>query len=168
MFRYRYNYYNYNYNYNYNSRTFFLFQDSSEKDPDDDMIIFYNRVPKTGSTTFMGIIYSLCNHNAFHALHLNVTKNVHVLMLPDQLHFARNITQWKRKQPAVYHGHLAYLDFGRLGISKAPFYINIVRKPLDRLVSYYYFLRYGDNFRPNLRRSRQGNTEVCLVNFFSS
>jgi heparan sulfate 2-O-sulfotransferase HS2ST1 len=51
----------------------------------DDTVIIYNRVPKTGSTSFAGVAYDLCNHNKFHVLHLNVSRNNHVLGLSDQV-----------------------------------------------------------------------------------
>lgn len=43
---------------------------------------------------------------------------------------------------------------------RKPLYINIIRKPLDRLVSYYYFLRYGDDYRPHLSRHRKGENST--------
>jgi len=30
--------------------------------------------------------------------------------------FARNISQWSAVKPALYHGHLAYIDFTRFGV----------------------------------------------------
>lgn len=109
----------------------------------------------------MGVVYDLCEINNFHSIHLNITKNNHFLSVADQLRLANNITRWKGHVPALYHGHVEYINFKRLGVSPNKiFYINIIRKPLDRLVSYYYFLRFGDTFRPHKVRSRQGDKEV--------
>ncbi|XP_048587162.1 heparan sulfate 2-O-sulfotransferase 1 [Nematostella vectensis] len=131
----------------------------------DNTVIIYNRVPKTASTSFMGVVYDLSEQNNYHTIHLNVTKNSHVMSVTDQLRFAHNITQWSERLPAFYHGHVQYIEFQSLGVTKPVIYINVIRKPLDRLVSYYYFLRFGDTFRPHKRRSRQGNKETfdeCL------
>lgn len=80
---------------------------------DDDLVVIYNRVPKTGSTSFINLAYDLCKRNHFHVLHINVTANMHVLSLQNQLDFVRNITGWMQVKPALYHGHMAYLDFAK-------------------------------------------------------
>ena len=53
--------------------------------PEDEIVIIYNRVPKTGSTSFIGLAYSLCAANKFNVIHINTTKNAAVLSLPDQV-----------------------------------------------------------------------------------
>ncbi|MCL4119971.1 UNVERIFIED_CONTAM: hypothetical protein GTU68_010791 [Idotea baltica] len=120
-------------------------------------IIIYNRVPKTGSTSFIGLGYSLCSKNKINVIHINTTKNIPTLSLTDQVRFVQNVSFWNEKKPAIYHGHIAYIEFKRFGAVADPIYINILRKPLERLVSYFYFLRFGDDLRPHLVRKRQGN-----------
>uniref|UniRef100_A0A1I7ZSQ4 Heparan sulfate 2-O-sulfotransferase n=1 Tax=Steinernema glaseri TaxID=37863 RepID=A0A1I7ZSQ4_9BILA len=123
-------------------------------------VIIYNRVPKTGSTTFTNAVaYDLCKKNGFHSIHLNMTKNRYAMNVIDQRSFVDNVTSWTEVIPAFYHGHVAFVDFTKFGYQN-PIYVNMVREPLDRLLSHYYFLRYGDNYRIGLRRSRAGNNET--------
>lgn len=51
----------------------------------ENLVVFYNRVPKSGSTTLMGLVYGLAKRNRFHCLHLNTTKNEHYMSPADQV-----------------------------------------------------------------------------------
>lgn len=80
---------------------------------DESLVVIYNRIPKTGSTSFINLAYDLCKKNKFHVLHINITANMHILSLQNQVDFVRNITHWHEMKPALYHGHMAYLDFSK-------------------------------------------------------
>lgn len=54
-------------------------------DEEEDIVIIYNRVPKTASTSFTNIAYDLCAKNRYHVLHINTTKNNPVMSLQDQV-----------------------------------------------------------------------------------
>ncbi|NWQ68210.1 HS2ST sulfotransferase, partial [Neopipo cinnamomea] len=82
-------------------------------DEEDDVVIIYNRVPKTASTSFTNIAYDLCAKNKYHVLHINTTKNNPVMSLQDQVRFVKNVTSWKEMKPGFYHGHISYLDFAK-------------------------------------------------------
>lgn len=51
----------------------------------ENIVVIYNRVPKTASTSFMGLVYDLCKQNKYHVLHINVTNNMHTLTLANQV-----------------------------------------------------------------------------------
>ncbi|XP_053631212.1 heparan sulfate 2-O-sulfotransferase 1 isoform X2 [Cherax quadricarinatus] len=123
----------------------------------ENLIVIYNRVPKTGSTSFIGLAYDLCSKNKFNVINVNTTKKNPTLSLTDQMRLVYNMSNWDEKKPGIYHGHLAYLDFNRFGVSVQPLYINIVRNPLERLVSHYYFIRYGDDLMPQRVYKKMGD-----------
>lgn len=52
---------------------------------DENLVVIYNRIPKTGSTSFINLAYDLCKKNKFHVLHINITANMHVLSLQNQV-----------------------------------------------------------------------------------
>lgn len=60
-------------------------RDWSAPSDSEDVVIIYNRVPKTASTSFTNIAYDLCSKNHFHVLHINTTKNNPVMSLQDQV-----------------------------------------------------------------------------------
>lgn len=66
---------------------------------EDDLVVIYNRVPKTGSTSFVNVAYELCKKNRFHVLHVNISANMHVLSLPNQISFVRNVSSWTAMKP---------------------------------------------------------------------
>ena len=71
-------------------------------------VIFYNCVAKTGSTTFVAIAYEVCKDNAFHVIHVNTSRNSHILSLDDQARFVSNISNWNERKPGFYHGHISF------------------------------------------------------------
>lgn len=99
-------------------------------------------------------------------IHVNTSvpgQNAAIMSLQDQSDLRRNVTRWSVR-PAFFHGHFAFLPFKT---DPLPIYINLIRDPLDRLVSYYYFIRYGDNFRKGLARSKDGDKTTfneCVQN----
>ncbi|CAH8291120.1 unnamed protein product [Schistosoma turkestanicum] len=119
-------------------------------------LVVYNRIPKTGSTSLINLVYQLIekNHSHTHVIHLNISSNKHYLNRINELYLIDNLTHWTSMHPLMIHGHFAFINFIKYGSLLNPIYINMIRNPLDRLVSYYYFLRYGDDYRPYLIRKR--------------
>ena len=134
-------------------------------------VLIYNRIPKTGSTSLMHLPYKLYKNNHLNVMFVNISggPTSYTMSTKNQINFVHNITQWTARHPAIFHGHFAYVDVDKFkaetGAKTA--YINVIRQPIERLISYYYFLRYGDDFRINKIRSKMGDKvtfDECVAN----
>jgi len=129
------------------------------KEREDGLLIVYNRIRKTGSTSFINVLYNLHHQNQFALTYVTVSSSNTRFTFIDQYKFARNITYWYSFKPALFHGHFPFINFRQLGM-KPPLYINMIREPLERFVSQYYFVRYGSDIPdlPNTVRQHQGDS----------
>ena len=134
-------------------------------------LLFYNRVPKCGSTTMKTVLKSLAkfhpDKNPYYMIddveagRKNYLENQEIMN-----QFISNVTQkaktchkLKRKfeipenlrrnhvsippiQALLYVRHVHYLDF-QLFEKRDPIYINIMRDPVEHWISNYYYLRKG-------------------------
>ncbi|KAK7495797.1 hypothetical protein BaRGS_00013017 [Batillaria attramentaria] len=110
--------------------------------------------------TLAGIMYGLCTTNKYYVIHIGMIHSAKTIALSDQMRFLNNITSWQEKKPALYHGHMAFIDYTKFGVKRKPVYINLIRDPLDRLVSFYYFTRNGDDIRPTREKMRERTQET--------
>lgn len=107
---------------------------NAEKD-----ILFFNRVPKVGSQTLMVLLLLLSKSNGFKATR-DKPRNVETIMLTPNFkeHLVQEIIQ--EEEPSSYTKHVAYIDFASMDYLK-PIYINMVRDPVERIISWFYYIR---------------------------
>lgn len=103
--------------------------------------IIYNRVGKCGSRTMIQLMISLTGKLNYTVIG-STKNNILHLNLREQLEFVDYIDHLQ--SPVIYHHHIHFVDFKRFGAVQ-PIYINLIRDPLARLVSSYYFHRFGDH-----------------------
>ncbi|XP_077992586.1 uronyl 2-sulfotransferase-like [Glandiceps talaboti] len=117
--------------------------------------VIYNRVDKSGSRSLLYTFRRLRDVNGF--IHNQSTEWLKPnLTLQEQRDFVTEILSLT--SPFIYDRHVHYMDFEMFGVS-APSWINMIREPLPRLVSRYYFKRYGDEFRSGPRMGFNGTEE---------
>ncbi|XP_077866541.1 uronyl 2-sulfotransferase-like [Saccoglossus kowalevskii] len=72
--------------------------------------------------------------------------------------------------PSVYLRHFHYIDFMKFGV-KQPLYINIIRDPIERFVSGYYYRRFGDAIHSDYVNRAYPNKNVtvdeCVLSNYS-
>ncbi|CAH1782996.1 unnamed protein product [Owenia fusiformis] len=118
--------------------------------------LLYNRIPKCGSTTLFRILQVLRSQEKRFVYSHSPIFSHKFLNLTEQEKFVKTFS--RRKPPFGMDRHLYFINFEKFGFSN-PIYINIVRNPLDRLVSDYYFRR----IKQNKAKSRFTKDEINMT-----
>lgn len=105
--------------------------------PSDPQIIVYNRIPKAGSTTLISLLTKLSTDNGYQL----------VLPMPYYDHAAAREAIISALQTGTKTIVCNHFNFPELIYSDKVAYVNVMRDPVDRCASYYYYTRYGDRHR---------------------
>jgi len=101
--------------------------------------LFFNRVPKVGSQTTMELMKSLSKRNNFH-YHKDRTQKVETIKLSNsEEKWLSNLLDFF-SPPSVYVKHVCFVNFTKYNLPM-PIYVNMVRDPVERVISWYYYVR---------------------------
>lgn len=108
--------------------------------------VVFNRVPKVGSEMFWEILDKLAALNNFTSYsdspevkRKRKSENTYLSTREARKHYF-DIIQLNLTKPYTYTKHINYIDFTEFNIIN-PIYINLVRHPVDRVISWYYYHR---------------------------
>ncbi|XP_045120608.1 heparan sulfate 2-O-sulfotransferase pipe-like isoform X2 [Portunus trituberculatus] len=103
------------------------------------MTLVFNRVPKVGSQSTMELLRTLSYKNGF-TFHKDRPQKVENIKLTEreQKRLVQLVDVFR--PPSVYVKHVCYINFTTFNITQ-PIYINMVRDPVERVISWYYYVR---------------------------
>ncbi|XP_054169239.1 uronyl 2-sulfotransferase-like, partial [Oppia nitens] len=101
--------------------------------------LIYNRVPKCGSTTLITLLENLSKLNHFKHYNSKIY-NKRLLNFKQQKIFINELMQYSA--PFSYDRHIYFINFELYNVSNIPIYINIIREPVERVISSYYYRRF--------------------------
>lgn len=114
----------------------------------DENIVVFTRVPKTGSLALNLMIEKLRelnNYTAFRTLDGMPTNAGNSEYLVERNAFRRQLLIEtilnETSGPMIYARHQHFLNFSEFQSKTQPIYISFVRHPVDRVISWYYYLR---------------------------
>ena len=111
-------------------------------------IVIYNRVPKCGSQTMSMLINQLSRKNGFFSQAVFVGNEKPERSPSEQTAFMKELsdTAYSKQKNILYTRHQYYItpDAFDFDPKERPVYINLIRDPIDRFKSFYYFSRYGN------------------------
>lgn len=102
-------------------------------------IVLFNRVPKVGSQTMMALLSLLGKRHEFRARR-DKPSPMETVMLTKTFENSVADEIMEKGEGTTYTKHVAFIDFGKLDLPW-PIYINLVRHPVERLISWFYYVR---------------------------
>ncbi len=105
----------------------------------EDSICVYNRVPKCGSRNVMYVFRTLSQRNNYTYLS-SKEYNRFDFSRPERESQVNEILHLKR--PSLFDRHMHFINFTAFTTKENPFYINVIREPIEQYVSFYYFVRH--------------------------
>ncbi|XP_022246863.1 uronyl 2-sulfotransferase-like isoform X2 [Limulus polyphemus] len=125
--------------------------------------LLYNRAPKCGSTT----IYSIMQKLSVDLGYQHYNSKIYNKKLLDESQQRRFVKRVKRMpSPCSFDRHVFFVNFSQFG-ETSPLYINVVRDPVERIVSSYFYRRAAAKRRANQGRPNEywmnKNFEQCVL-----
>lgn len=117
-------------------------------------VLFYNRIPKCGSTTLMLCLKAIRKKNNFQYLSHVLPREKHYFLPENYTQEMQNLQQsiqpltQRKTKKVMYVRHLyflnshAYHSDSFLDHEKVQ-YFNLVKHPIEQFISYFYYVRYG-------------------------
>lgn len=101
--------------------------------------IFFTRCAKVGSESLLEFMEDLQDVNNFEVDYLGLKRSGPRILTPkQQSKRARHI--FNQAPGTVYIEHTSWIDFHHYNLPK-PIFINLVRDPVERMISWYYYVR---------------------------
>eukprot|EP00057_Strongylocentrotus_purpuratus_P034242 XP_794450.3 PREDICTED: uronyl 2-sulfotransferase [Strongylocentrotus purpuratus] len=123
--------------------------------------VIFNRVGKCGSRSVLNLLQSLAKNNHFYLISSQVYNDKRISS-ENQEKLVSILS--KVQSPFIYQRHLHFINFTEYGFQH-PTYINIIRDPLERAVSQYYFIRFGDEKKQERRFSQNSTDPRKLMSY---
>ncbi|XP_052843963.1 heparan sulfate 2-O-sulfotransferase pipe isoform X6 [Drosophila gunungcola] len=104
-------------------------------------ILFFNRVPKTGSETLIELMIRLGKKNEFQNERAPYSKQVGMYWSVErQKQEVARIMKLQSDLAFVYVEHMMYMNVRPFHYAQ-PIYINMIRDPIERVISWFYYKR---------------------------
>ncbi|XP_043219557.1 heparan sulfate 2-O-sulfotransferase pipe-like isoform X2 [Amphibalanus amphitrite] len=117
-------------------------------------IVFYNRVDKCGSSSLTTLIKRLVMRNRKFTTSSSEVYFRRYLNDTDQLAVIKKLIKQSKKKPLIFDRHVYYIDFAEFNRSE-PIYINLIRHPVQRFISFFHYLRLDKRYKKATQRPKR-------------